>query len=106
MRPCKSGNPGILMLSVGPGAIAVGREGAAALMFLGSSTLDELLLMLGSMLDGLLSKTGRWISGGVEDEQIAENPELVAIYGIPDELPGTSARVTAEFRVDEEVSKA
>lgn len=76
----------MLMLSAGPGAMAFGREGAAAA-----------LIMLGSTLDRLLSKTGSWISGGAEDEQIAESSELVGMYGIPAELPGTSASVTAEL---------
>uniref|UniRef100_A0A8R7UAM8 Uncharacterized protein n=1 Tax=Triticum urartu TaxID=4572 RepID=A0A8R7UAM8_TRIUA len=89
MRSCRSGNPGIL-ISLKPGVIAFGTEGTA--------------LMLGSCVDELVSRTGRCISGGLDDEQIAESPELVGIYGMP-ELPGTSARVTAEFRVDEELSK-
>lgn len=83
-----------MLISLKPGVIAFGIEDAA--LMLGSC--------VGSCVDELLSRTGHCISGGVEDEQIAESPELVGIYGMP-ELPGTSARVTAEFRVDEELSK-
>ena len=61
--------------------------------------------MLGSCLNELLSNAaGQWIPGVVEGEQIDESPALAAIYGKP-ELAGTSARVTPEFPVDEELSK-
>jgi len=62
--------------------------------------------MLGTWLDDLLSSTtGHWISGATEGEQMADSPELALTYGKP-ELAGTSARVTPEFLVDEELSKA